>query len=162
MNTTTALGFKTGKFRKNANIVKPLNDARCIDANDYIKCMENETFSVAEVFPFKYKDFNSTPFYADLRSGIAQSVKIKPGAISTSAAQTQTLNMKLNPNMSYIIILTDPKMQFSSYNPEVIPRIVLTYPENVGVVTLYLKAKACPMSYANYFAFYIIISFVFR
>ena len=141
MNTTTALGFKTGKMRKNANIVKPLNDARCIDADDYIKCMENETFSVEEVFPFNYKDFNSTPFYADLRSGIAQSVKINPGAISTSAAQTQTLNMKLNPNMSYIIILTDPKMQFTSYNPEVIPRILLKYPENVGVVTLYLKVN---------------------
>ena len=137
--------------------MRPLNDARCIDADDYIKCIEDEAFSVEEVFPFKYKLFNATPFYSDLRNGIAQSVKINPGAISTSAAQT--INMKLNPNMSYIIMLTDPKMQFTSYNPEVIPRIVLTYAENVGIVSLYLKVKAFPMLY---FAFYIITSFVFR
>ena len=91
------------------------HDARCIDVDDYINCMENETFSVEEVFPFNYKYFKPTPFYSDLRHGIAQSVKINPGAISTSAAQTQTMNMKLNPKLSYRIILSDPKLQFKYF-----------------------------------------------
>ena len=102
--------------------------------------MENETFSAEDIFPFnKTKHFKVKSYYA-ATSGMVHSVTIHPGVIRTSSART--ISIKLNPKISYIIVIADPKLQFIiSSNPKVIPRTVLKLQENSGTVQLYLQVK---------------------
>ena len=127
INTSTRKGYKTA------------NDTPCVDTkgDQYISCMENETFSFDDIFPFGGKHFQATPFYPDNTHGLVQLVTINSGVLSTSSAKT--LNIKMNPNMSYFIVVTDPKLQFISNNPKIVPRTVLKFSRNAGFVNLFME-----------------------
>ena len=127
INTSTRKGYKTA------------NDSPCVDTkgDQYISCMENETFSFDDIFPFGGKHFQATPFYPDNTHGLVQLVTINSGVLSTSSAKA--LNIKMNPNMSYFIVVTDPKLQFISSNPKIIPRTVLKFSRNAGFVNLFME-----------------------
>ena len=127
INTSTRKGYKTA------------NDTPCVDTkgDQYISCMENETFSFDDIFPFGGKHFQATPFYPDNTHGLVQLVTINSGVLSTSSAKA--LNIKMNPNMSYFIVVTDPKLQFISSNPKIIPRTVLKFSRNAGFVNLFME-----------------------
>ena len=127
INTSTRKGYKTA------------NDTPCVDTkgDQYISCMENEAFSSDDIFPFGGKHFRATPFYPDNTHGLVQLVTINSGVLSTSSAKT--LNIKMNPNMSYFIVVTDPKLQFISNNPKIVPRTVLKFSRNAGFVNLFME-----------------------
>ena len=127
INTYTRKGFKTA------------NDTPCVDTkgDHYISCIENEAFSSDDIFPFGGKHFRATPFYPDNTHGLVQLVTINPGVLSTSSAKA--LNIKMNPNMSYFIVVTDPALQFISSNPKIIPRTVLKFSRNAGYVDLFME-----------------------
>ena len=128
INPVTKLGYKTAEDTPCTNTI----------VDNYIKCMENESYSVEDIFPFnKTKHFKVKPYYAANIKGIVYSVTIDSGVMRTSV--TRTLNIKMNPNISYFIVMTDPKLQFISTNPKVIPRTVLKFEKNSGTVTLYLQ-----------------------
>ena len=127
INTSTRKGYKTA------------NDTPCDDTkgDHYINCLDNETFSFDDIFPFGGKHFRATPFYPDNTHGLVQLVTINPGVLSTSSAKA--LNIKMNPNMSYFVVVTDPKLQFISSNPKIIPRTVLKFSRNAGFVNLFME-----------------------
>ena len=100
--------------------------------------MENETYSAEDIFPFnKSRYFKVKSYYAGNSNGMVHSVTIDPGIILTSSLRT--LSLMMNPNISYMIIMTDPKLQFISSNPKAVPRTVLKLPQNSGTIQLYLQ-----------------------
>ena len=100
--------------------------------------MENETYSAEDIFHFnKTKHFKVRSYYIGNSHGMVHSVTIDPGVILTSSARTITI--KMNPNISYFIVMTDPKLQFMISNPKVVPRTVLILGENHGTIQLYLQ-----------------------
>ena len=118
---------------------KTANDTPCINAkgDHYISCIEEEAYSSDDIFPSGRTHFKVTAFHPDNTHGLVQLVKINTGAIGTSSANALTLIM--NPNISYFVVMTDPKLQFISSNPEIVSRTVLKFTKNAGAVSLFLK-----------------------
>ena len=83
--------------------------------DQYFHCMETETFSKGDIFPYGMKHLHAHPFYSDETSGLIQLVEIDSGVISTKALST--IRIRFNPNMSYTLLITDPLLQFVNSNP---------------------------------------------
>ena len=107
--------------------------------DQYFHCMETETFSKGDIFPYGMKHLNAHLFYSGDTNGLIQSVKIDSGVISTRAMST--MKIQFNPNMSYNIFITDPLLQFANSNPSTVPRTILRMTKNSGEVSLFLKAN---------------------
>ena len=127
-NPVTNLAYKTAN-----------NETPCTGTigDQYIKCMENETYSAEDIFPFNKGHFKVRSYYIGNSHGMVHSVTIDPGVILTSSARTLTI--KMNPNISYVIVMTDPKLRFMISNPKVVPRTVLILGKNSGTIQLYLQ-----------------------
>ena len=121
------MGFKIGSGKE------------CKETNgkQFIECMENRAFSIDDIFPFEKSSFNTIPYYADDTIGLVHSVKIDSGVISKN--QASTLAIKLSQNISYFLVLADPKLQSTSNSLELVPRTIIILKENAGLVTFILK-----------------------
>ena len=106
--------------------------------NPYIHCIEEEAYSQDDVF-IERRNFKVISFFNDNFSGLIHSTIINSGVISTKAGTT--INIQLNPNLSYIILITDPKLHFLFSNPDTIPRTFLRFETNAGGVSLYFKVN---------------------
>ena len=114
--------------------------------DQFIKCVEDNTYSASDtntstVCPSCNSSDVATlsMFYQADFFGIVQSLKIKRGVISHN--ESDTLFVSLNKNVSYNLIITDPKMQLFMANPEAIPRTYLYLEASAGIVFVYLKVK---------------------
>ena len=108
------------------------------DGDELIRCMEEKAFSVNETFPLGQTNLDIHLYYVDSNHlGLGQSVKIKPGKISKSV--TETISLIMNPNISYYIQIIDPQLKFTSFNPDSVPRVIMSFEENAGVVNFFLK-----------------------
>ena len=124
------MGFKNG------------NGQTCTNKNgvELIQCMEEKTFSVNETFPLEQTDLEIQLYYVDNHHlGLGQSVRIKPGKISKRV--TETISIIMNPNMSYYVQIMDPKLKFTSFNPDSVPRVIMSLKENAGIANFFLKVK---------------------
>ena len=130
MNPSTGLGYKIS------------NVTPCMDkiGVQYFHCMEKEAFSQDDIFPYGRKHIKIHPFYSDDTSGLIQSVKIESGVIPTTAMSGMRIHF--NPNMSYMILITDPSLQIINSNPNTVPRILLRMERSAGGVSLFLKANS--------------------
>ena len=66
------------------------------------------------------KGLKIKPFLGDLWNGLIYSLNLDAKMITHKGGTTVTLS--LNPNISYRMRITDPKLQFLSANPDTIPR----------------------------------------
>ena len=135
VNPDTNLGYKIG------------NEAECIDkiGEEFIQCLEERSFSTDDIFPVERRQWNATYFYTDEYRGLVQSVKIDTGVITKSIART--LSMEMNPNISYYVTITDPKLQFTSSNLDVVPRSVITLKNKAVVANFIMKESLHICSY---------------
>ena len=51
-----------------------------------------------------------------------------------------SLGIKMNPNLSYFLVLTDQKLHATSNNIDVVPRTVMTLNPNGGIANIVFKA----------------------
>ena len=77
------------------------------------------------------------PFLGDLWNGLIYSLNLDAKMITHKGGTTVTLS--LNPNISYRMRITDPKLQFLSANPDTIPRSLVRIGHNAGIAVVYLK-----------------------
>ena len=134
------------------------NGPTCANKNgdDLIQCIEEKSFSVNDTFPSKHMNLDVQLYYVDNHiQGLGQSIKIKPGKISRSVPETISLIM--NPNISYYISIMDYKLQITSFNPDSVPRAIISLKENAGVTNFFLKVMHSLAA-----AMFILISIFFR
>ena len=84
-------------------------------------------------------DNNSTSIrtiFAGWQYGLAQSIDLGNGMITNS--HKSTMDLKLNHNLTYQILIMDPKMQIISDQPRTFPITRLSLEHN-GVKQVYLK-----------------------
>ena len=110
----------------------------------FIKCVEDYTYSASytntsAVCPSCNSSDVATLslFYQADFYGIVQSLKMKRGVISLN--ESDTVFVLLNKNVSYSLIISDPKMQLWMANPHAIPRTYLYLEASAGMVFVYLK-----------------------
>ena len=110
----------------------------------FIKCVEDNTYSSSDtntsaVCPSCNSSDVATLslFYQADFYGIVQSLKMKRGVISLN--ESDTVFVLLNKNVSYSLIISDPKMQLWMANPHAIPRTYLYLEASAGMVFVYLK-----------------------
>ena len=111
-----------------------------------IQCIEENTFSVNETFSdiklnqsARLNDMKIKPWLGDLWNGLVLSIHLEPKMITNYAFSS--LSAFLNPNMSYRIRVTDPKLEFLGLNPDTIPRTLVKLGHYAGVSVVYLKVK---------------------
>ena len=112
----------------------------------FIKCVEDNTYSSSDtntsaVCPSCNSSDVATLslFYQADFYGIVQSLKMKRGVISLNESDTGFV--LLNKNVSYSLIISDPKMQLWMANPHAIPRTYLYLEASAGMVFVYLKVN---------------------
>ena len=64
-------------------------------------------------------------------------MKIEMGVISKSSQLT--LNIKMNPNNNYYVLITDSKLQSTSNNLDLVPRTAIILEKNAGTANIVLK-----------------------
>ena len=111
----------------------------CNDTNgeDMIQCLEKVAYSIDDIFPFNRRFLKVKHLYVNDRLGLAVSVKIKMGVISKSSQLT--LNIKMNPNNNYYVLITDSKLQSTSNNLDLVPRTAIILEKNAGTANIVLK-----------------------
>ena len=127
-NLNTNTGFKIGSAE----------DCKDMDGALFINCIEDRVFSAKDIFPFERTNLEMKQYFFDGSTlGMVQSVKIEIGAISKNVVSS--LGIKMNPNMSYFLVLTDHKLHATSNNIDVVPRTVMTL-KNGGIANIVFKA----------------------
>ena len=81
----------------------------------------------------------STSFFVGQYRGVGQSLMIDPGLVTNS--RMTTLQLELNPNLSYSLFITDPTLQFIFGSPDILPRSHLTLKQSAGFLYVYLKVN---------------------
>ena len=128
-NLNTNTGFKIGSAEDCKDMVGEL----------FINCIEDRAFSAEDIFPFERIYLKIKPYYFDgSQLGLVQSVKMETGAISKNVVSS--LGIKMNPNLSYFLVLTDQKLHATSNNIDVVPRTVMTLNPNGGIANIVFKA----------------------
>ena len=56
-------------------------------------------------------------------------------------SEENTLSLRFNPSLSYIITFVDPKYQLLSVHPTAIPTTIVKIGKESGVTLIYLKVK---------------------
>ena len=95
-----------------------------------IKCVENGSYSSDEIFVDSKMSKNVQTFFTDGPSGLVHSFHAK-----------MKHNIKLNPNMTYRMIIVDKKLELTSLNPDIFPRSILMLKQNTGHIIIYLKVN---------------------
>ena len=114
------------------------NLALCLNltGNPFIDCVEDKSYSISEILP-DYSACEVKHFYVSEWWGLAKSVEIEEGAISNNVLSTPFIH--LNENITYMIMLTDPKLQLYTASPDVISRSLITIKQQAGQYHFYVK-----------------------
>ena len=109
----------------------------------FIHCMSEAAYSTDDIIweDLKYLEpkIQTTPFLISYWDGIAQSLILDRDVMSHNILKSLILN--LNHNLSYIIYITDPKLQFVLGTPETFPRSIFTLEQRTGITWVYLKVN---------------------
>ena len=109
-----------------------------MDGKLFISCIEDRAFTAKDIFPFERTYLEMNPYFIGHGNGLVQSVKIETGVISKNVVSS--LGIKINPNISYFLVLTDQKLHATSNNIDVVPRTVITLKPNGGIANIVFKA----------------------
>ena len=127
INPKSGMGWKSG------------DDRACMEyrGTEFIDCIEKNAFSSKEVFLNTTRSWpvTSKHFYTNNISAVLHYVE--DGGITQKI--TDTLILALNSSLQYYIHFTDPKLQVTSDNPNIVPRILLTLKEHGDGFIVYLK-----------------------
>ena len=127
INPKSGMGWKSG------------DDRACMEyrGTEFIDCIEKNAFSSKEVFLNTTRSWpvTSKHFYTNNISAVLHYVE--DGGITQKV--TDTLILALNSSLQYYIHFTDPKLQVTSDNPNIVPRILLTLKEHGDGFIVYLK-----------------------
>ena len=107
-----------------------------LTGNPFIDCVEDKSYSISEILP-DYSACEVKHFYVSEWWGLAKSVEIEEGAISNNVLSTPFIH--LNENITYMIMLTDPKLQLYTASPDVISRSLITIKQQAGQYHFYVK-----------------------
>ena len=117
----------------------------CVDTtgDTFIHCMSEAAYSTDDMIweNLKYLEtkIQTIPFLMSYWDGIVQSLLLDRDVMSHNILKSLILN--LNHNLSYIIYITDPKLQFVLGTPETFPRSTLTLEQRTGITWVYLKVN---------------------
>ena len=127
INPKSGMGWKSG------------DDRACMEyrGTEFIDCIEKNAFSSKEVFLNNTRPWpvTSKHFYTNNITAVLHYVE--DGGITQKI--TDTLILALNSSLQYYIHFTDPKLQVTSDNPNIVPRILLTLKEHGDGFIVYLK-----------------------
>ena len=118
---------------------------------DFIQCIEAKSYAVEDIIEWigsDEQDYYSpdnmsdlievVPFVTEPWYGIAQSVVMKNDTL-VSYNIDATSSVVLNERLFYTIYIMDKNLQFTTESPDVIPRTVLSWKQQMGTVIVYLK-----------------------
>lgn len=89
-----------------------------------------------DIFLSQNNSFSVQPFFVNDWYLLAQLLEVDAGVISHDLS---TLNISLNPDLSYYVRIVDPKLQTIIRNPYTIPRTLINLKQNAGRVQAYFK-----------------------
>ena len=102
--------------------------------------MSREAYSAEDIIMEPIQLINkSTAFFITRYRGVGQSLMIDSGMMTNS--YMTTLQLELNPSLSYSLFITDPTLQFKFGSPDILPRSHLTLKQNSGFLCVYLKVN---------------------
>ena len=117
----------------------------CVDTtgDTFIHCMSEAAYSTDDMIweNLKYLEtkIQIIPFLISYWDGIVQSLILDRDVMSHNILKSLILN--LNHNLSYILYITDPNLQFVLGTPETFPRSTLTLEQHTGITWVYLKVN---------------------
>ena len=98
--------------------------------------MEEISYSKDDIFVDD--TFRASTIYAGWKEGLVQSLDLDIGNITNNF--DTTMEVSLNSNLSYQILIMDPKIQIFSEIPNIYPLTRLSLPKQYdGALQLYLK-----------------------
>ena len=119
MNPTTGKGWKKDV------------DSSC--KKDIVKCIKENAYSKEEVFVNISDSVKVEEFFHDTHWPIVHIMRFESGTITHKSAYSHSSsNIQLNGNLSYYVAIMDPKTQFWSESPDILPRIMLTMKEQIN------------------------------
>ena len=121
------MGFKNGSS----------TDCNNTNGEDMIQCWEKIAYSIDDIILYNRGFSDIEHFYAGYNLGLALSLKIETGMISTSVLST--LHITINSNMNYYLLVTDSKLQATSNNLDLVPRTAIILEKNAGTANIVLK-----------------------
>ena len=102
----------------------------------YIQCLEEMSYSAYDIFAHDF--FRASTIYAGWKEGLVQSLDLDIGNITNNL--DTTMEVSLNSNLSYQLLIMDPKIQIFSEIPNIYPLTRLSLPKQYdGALQLYLK-----------------------
>ena len=148
MNPSTTSGWKIN------NCVLEKND-------QLFKCMEKNAYFVRDILISKENQFKPVyekdrivrlfsdatnqsieiqTYYVTNSNGLAHILKPEAGVITKNISTT--LNIDLNMNMSYFVLISDPKISIPSVMTDTLPRFMVRIGEGAGTIFLNIKVLA--------------------
>ena len=97
---------------------------------------------------FAHDIFRASTIYAGWKEGLVQSLDLDIGNITNNFYTT--MEISLNTNLSYQLLIMDPKIQIFSEIPNIYPITRLSLPKQYdGALQLYLKVHLRYAKYSN-------------
>ena len=119
----------------------------------YIQCMEEISYSEDDIFVDD--TLRASTIYAGWTEGLVQSLDLDIGNITNNFHTT--MEISLNTNLSYQLLIMDPKIQIFSDIPNIYPVTRLSLPKQYdGALQLYMKVclPSCVEYIRSYFVYY--------
>ena len=82
-------------------------------------------------------------YYVANSNGLVHIFKAKAGVITKNVSST--LNIHLNMNMNYFLLINDPKVSIPSAMSDTVPRLINQIEEGAGIIQLNIKVKVIRM-----------------
>ena len=114
-----------------------------LSGEKFIKCIEENAYTTEDIFSryevpnFLHYKLEISTFYMLVFYGLVKSLHINP--INTEKNPVTRYWIELNGHLRYDIYFMDPKVQFISDDPSLIPRTKFVLKENEGVMQIRLK-----------------------
>ena len=107
----------------------------------FVNCIKEKAYSTEDIFTSPSKEdviisslnnsFKAKYSFTDEITGPYQFLEIRSGVIANKA-YTDSLQIRLDPNMSYYVLFTDPNLHFMSTSPDTIPRTLIMLQQSAG------------------------------
>ena len=114
------------------------NECKLLNGIHFVKCIDEHSYSTKEIFNARGYSFIQQPFFTNVYSGLNHPLYPERGMISN---RRSTLAISFNPNLTFSVVVTDPKLEFTSTNPDTFPKSLVLLAKNSGSVNLYLKVN---------------------